>query len=400
MQWLNTIALKTAALNQLVGVHLAIDREGVQEVYFVRLQRKKQKLLLLEKGSCLWQEFLQRHPKGIPLVLSVDGKGVLTKTFRGSEDVMLEEVLPGANEEDFYYNSLNATGSVWVSLARKPVLDQLIAEVQAAGLSLAGLQLGPLSVASLLPLLQDDPILQLPHWQVQHQEGQLTKLVQHSVQEEAFYRLGDESLSAAYIQPYANALSALVALDAYSSSNLADVWEQWLHKRLYTRLGVGLLSFFFGLLLLNFAFFSYLSSQQQTLNSQLQQHQHLLGQLQILQKQEEARRQLLQAVPLQHRSLFAYHADLLGASIPAGVQLEELILHPAEGRKNKQEALRFQHGFIEVRGYCNNPQLLNSWLEKLEKEPWVKAVKNQRYGSASLGQSGSSFGFTLAVAAP
>ena len=400
MQWLDKLAVKTARPQQLVGVHLSLGREGVPEAFFVRLQKKKQQLLLLQKGVLSWEAFLQQHDSSLPLALSVDGKGILTKPVAAKQDFRLEEVLPNASEEDFYYNSLQSSHAGWVSLTRKPVLDELLQQAEAAGVSIAAVQLGPLSVAGVLPLLAAYPVLDLPQWHLQQQDTEIVGLQPQTDAANTVYTLGEEQLEGACLQAYANALSVLVELPLYADTNLAEVGMLWLHKRLYKRLGVGMLAFFFGLLLLNYAAFSYLSGSQQELQGQLQQQQHLLGQLQFLKKQEEARQQLLKAVPLQQQTLFAYHADLLGASVPAGVQLEELLVHPPEGKKSKQEALRFQHGLMEVRGQCNSPLLLNRWLEALEKEPWVKAVKNQRYGGSMAGQLGGAFGFTLEVLAP
>lgn len=400
MQWVDTIASKTAGLHRVGGVHVQLCREGTWQVGYVVLRRKGQELILEKKDMLSWEEFLQQHPKTIPIVLSIDGKGVLTKSVAGGEAIVLENILPNATEADFYYNTLESATNSWISLTRRTVLQELLQAAKAVGISIADIRLGPLGIVSLLPLLQEAPAIQLPHWQVAHRDGVFVGLLQQEAASTQVYRLGEESLAENYLQPYANALSNLAKLDIFDDSNLEEVRLGWQHQRLYKRLGIGLLAFFFSLLLLNFGVFSQLSGTQQRLNTKLQQQQHLLARLQELTKQEEARLSLLKALPLRNQSLIAYHADLLASTLPAGIQLEEVVLHPQEGKKSKQQSLRFRHGFVEVKGQCNNPVLLNRWLEKLGKEPWVKALKDQRYSSTAAGQLGSSFGFTLELAGP
>jgi hypothetical protein len=400
MQWLNTIATGTARLQQIAGAHLFLSREGGRRVYYVVLRKKNHQLFLVEKGELPWEQFLGQHNKNIPITLSVDGKGILTKALQAADEVALEEVLPGANETEFYYNRLAGAPAHWISLTRKTVAEEIMQEVTQAGLSLFDLQLGPLSITALLPLLRDNANIQLPHWQLQHVDGELRTLTPQAGTEEFFYSLGDEKFSGAYLHPYANAFSGMLKLDVYADTNIKQIQLLWLQKRLYKKLGVGLLVFFFSLLLCNFSLFTYLSASQQELDGRLQQHRHLLTQLEQMEKQEEDRNRLLATMPLRKQPLFAYYADLLGASVPPGVQLDQLLLHPEEPRKNKREALRFMHGFVEVHGHCTNPLVLNKWLEQLEKAPWVAGIKGQRYGSSAVGRESGSFSFTLTITAP
>jgi Tfp pilus assembly protein PilN len=87
-------------------------------------------------------------------------------------------------------------------------------------------------------------------------------------------------------------------------------------------------------------------------------------------------------------------ADRLAATLPAGVQLLTVDINPAQELlgQGTGAAPHFCPGVVTVRGQCASAQQFNAWLQRLTRQPWVRAVRDQNFAYNYAGGLGT---FTL-----
>ena len=114
----NKIATGFSGLNKLISISINLSSE------FPELEGGS---FVLSNGevnyeSCI-KDFKKEEILKFPVVLTIEGKGVLHKfTETSSDKIKLRNIIPNIKEEDFYINYTPNANGTWVSIVRKDVV--------------------------------------------------------------------------------------------------------------------------------------------------------------------------------------------------------------------------------------------------------------------------------------
>jgi len=322
-------------LKQLAVLRVTLGREGQHQysAYLLELEAEQVKAGAEQGPLKDIGHFGKSFPK-VPVLLCLNGKGVLGKTIPAADltsEAALAQALPGADPGDFYVQSLKVYNGTQpetrLEVIRKPLADELSAQLEAAGYPVVGLCLG----------------------------------------EDAGLR--------------DNAAKVLLGAGGVTAA-APPMQERLLQLRAKARLsgvfaltGVGLLL----LLLLNFLLLSHYTAEVE----QLALQQNLKG--------SEVKKYALLETELSSRAAFLRTSGFSGyrfawltgavmASRPAGVIVTEFSINPL-----KQQAFAsggrkvYDAGKMIIRGQSEGAAEVNGWLYGLRAMDWVKHCELSGY---------------------
>lgn len=322
-------------LKQLAVLRVTLDREGQHQysAYLLELEAEQIKVAAEQGAPKNVAHFSKNFPK-MPVLLCLNGKGVLGKTIPAADltgEAALAQALPGADPGDFYVQVLKvyngAQPETRLEVVRKPLADELSAQLEAAGHPVVGLCLGEAAG------LQDNAV-------------------------KVLLGAGGVTAAAPAMQEQLVQLRAKVRLSG-----------------MFALTGVGLLL----LLLLNFLLLSHYTAEVERLALQQNLKGSEVKKYALLETEVGSRAAFLRTSGFSGYP-FAWLTGAVMASRPAGVVVTEFSINPlrqqtfASGGRKVYEA-----GKMIIRGQSDGAAEVNGWLYGLRAMDWVKYCELSGY---------------------
>ncbi|SDD43140.1 hypothetical protein [Niabella drilacis] len=146
-----------STIKEAVGLelHIGADERWQFNGVYVRFVDKKLKKIAEYHGIGDLKVLKAQLPKQVPLVLVINGKGILMRQTAEPENNLVNQLFPGSNPADFFTVTCpDGASGQYHFICRKTLVAQVLDTLQAAGLM-------PVSVGiGLEPLLQALPFLE------------------------------------------------------------------------------------------------------------------------------------------------------------------------------------------------------------------------------------------------
>lgn len=320
-----------------------------------------------------------------PVSLSITGKGVLSKKTSKVEELSddkLLRVFPNIRPEQFYIQNFISGEFSYISIVRKEVLDEILRALGKAEVNVLLVNLGPFASSHILKQLNfygkeirfDGHIISLSakdDWD----DYQYTAFAGS----EFPLKIDIEAIAEQFLLAYAAAFQ----LALYHQLNPVELPVDTIKNSLYNfeqkqkfnfRLVVTLAVFFI-LLLSNFLLFSYYSSKNNVLQTQVSESaasvETLVNTEDDIAKKEKVLRELGWYKGISH----AWLADQLAQSLPTGISLKEISINPLNIlESNRQRKEIYKIGTIEISGEAIDMEPVNEWIYALKNKSWPYRV--------------------------
>jgi len=244
-----------------LGIDLFINADGSFDINCVILNQNKNKVSIEKKYSGLTslKNLNDKEYKGLPVSLSVDGRGILFKKIEKKQGFnTLQQLLPNAKETEFYSQSISSTENfVFVSAVRRDVIDPVLDELKSNDHFIVSLNIGPFAIANILGLVENTSGLLTNKYQVTSVDGLLDSISRVNESKLISYKLGGEEVYSEELIAYASALDFYIHYsDIKAIEKINEYKSEYIYKKLFTITGWGILIFFLVLLMINSMFYS------------------------------------------------------------------------------------------------------------------------------------------------
>jgi len=379
--------------------------------------------LSLAKGTVTateqWEELgltkaLERLEKRLPVVLVVNGRGVLHKqvnpTTSGQEtdETLLATVLPAVKAAEFYVQRYRHPHTGFLSLARRDTVDALLTQLQAKGARVIALSFGPFVFGNVWPYIKEE----LQNWQDVAVSGFRLTLDEKGIVNfhspagtenratEAKVKVGEDELEIDFLLAYAAALAEFTGAAGnllLQAQPVEACREEHRQQKLFRFSFPVALAFFLCLLLGNFFVFTSQTAKNADLHTRLGHEQNSLNDLKKLEKDAAGKKAFLQATGWLGGGQLSFYADRLAATVPEAIHLKDLAINPLDEQGSKAANKRiFEAGSLAVAGSCSNPVDLNNWIKAVRQLDWVARVDRQNYTYEETKRQGT-FSFYIQV---
>lgn len=355
---------------------------GSEEIFNVSiLEKKKTKIHLIESYDGLTlEQFKEKVDKNIPLLLSMEGKGVLHKnvnyTEGDSSEVLLRKVFPSSNIDEFYVQALS--GSM-VSVIRRDAFDGLLSQISTAGFFVVGAAIGPFVLERISMLLENNEV-NTSSYILKFQEGKMLSFVKKESSLGLKINIGGEQVAEKNIVSFASALTYFVNDTSFFQSDILElVKEDFRQKKKFNVRGAAILAGLFIVFFANYLVFDSLQSSNGKLRTQAGTQSESYKQSEVLKTELEEKTNLQKKLGLSGTSRISYYADCIAASLPEEIQLTKLLVNPVEKKVKEEKEIEYDVNQIVVAGKCRKVIYYNEWKKKLSKMSWVKTISVENY---------------------
>ena len=384
--------------NRIIGLHVKVQGSEEPLFSYVILKRKKGKIEieLEETIQCDFEKLPSHLPIKCPIYLSIDGKGILHKKIqRDSSKPAIQEAIPNAKEEDFYFEQFDSTEqTAYLSFARKEAVNEILTKLQAQKFSVVGLTISPFVARGIFEIFPDLPSSLLVGSyviEVEKTDGAIAgyrKLDDDTIEPKS-YTLGDNHILSSHLLPFYQALTYYAnGSEASQYPAIAAQKTEYVSKRLFILAGGGTLLFLFLVLLINLFVFTSLTEEKQRLESQVLGNREIVSKLKQVKGELAWKEKFIGQGGGDQKKWFSYVADQIGSTVPEEITLEKLELHPVTSKIRKQKEIEIAPDAIRIEGIAKSSLPVNDWALELKKMPWATSVAVENFSLLENSQLG------------
>jgi len=380
-QFLEKYLLKYKTVN---SVEVYQHQGEVYYHYSQLVMAKGQMNIEIQELALNWENLEAKLGKSLPLVVVLNVRGVLHKKLEEqiNENQLIANVLPNANVNDFYAQSIMASDGQVVSVVRKDQLEQWLSPFLKAKLWLLDVRLGSFDAVSLLPFLREKEDFSTSTHDIILENEQLQAFKKSSEQFEKRL-LGDEYVDTRQLPNIGAAFRMMVnaPLNELGIETLTEKGKEFFQFRLFQTAGWTVLIVFFVALLANYFAFTHYIDENQTANAQLIYHQTALNKLDSLKQQIQEQSSFFNESSLTKSSKISFYADRMASTLPYDIQLVELKIHPLQKKKANEDdkQLSFLQNQIIIKGKVGSSLVFNDWKRQFNNLDWIKSINQTDY---------------------
>lgn len=329
------------------------------------------------------------------LNISITGKGLLIKLVSVNDSIsntdILKQVIPGAKKDDYYCQLYKiSTTQAIVTIIRRQLVDEYLKNLYESGYFINQVILGPFSACSLHPcIIQFNPQLehkwQLESYHLTFEHATLTAVTKNNEEKvtSEVMLTGSEEIAASFIVAYATATfyflrnDALVEDDYYSIKKSRESFKR---KKLQGMLIAVLAIVIIAIAVLNALVFTYQFNQYKNLRETSLMENKKFQNYESLKQKFDVKMSIAKELGLLDGYNKGFILDQLALSNPPEIQWTKVAFNPLDEELLKSKRIReYIEKTIILEGTCQNPILVNNWLNELEKLPWVRDIKGQSF---------------------
>jgi Tfp pilus assembly protein PilN len=383
MKWSRINGIFGNAYKVLTALHVFVLPDEHVRADWVVINKSKGQVQIKTKDSFSGSltDLYEKIPKEHPLLLSIDGRGILIKAWEHqheSSQVVFRELFPQARYPEFFVQMHASSAKNWLSVCRKESMDELLQALKKKGISLIDLKFGPFHLEFIRNLTnEDEDLWQLPNRNIIWEGSSIASIAADENYTDRYFRLGDEELSGAYLNSFAHGL-AILANQQNLNQELPEIIahrEQYKFKLLIQKTGWGILGFFLVLLLINYLVFTSYNKQLNVAQALYQSNLKTISHLEQLTQELKLKEGLALKVGMNNRQELSVIADRLASSLPAYITLSSLDINPVNKKQRSMDVPDLDKNKIVISGELNNSVRLYAWIEILKSFPWILAVE-------------------------
>jgi Fimbrial assembly protein (PilN) len=367
-----TFLSKIVKLNNIhiVGV---ISNDNEENYNVLTVKKKGNKIDIVTAVSFnTFGEFKKTMDPKLPIIIVVDGKGVLNKEidFSNEADVNWQKNI------DFtaiYHTSLKGFSSNFISFCRKNGVEETITKFQKNGFQIVDIYIGSFLSGLLYNTIKKETISS-NELLLNFENGKLVKFTKQTepIKKEQ-YNIGKETVSSVFLPLYGALIHFFLQPKEVSKTKNDTLNEdEIIYKKAFNLLGATMLVGFFSALLTSYLLIQYYGSKNGELNLQNvysnQSYQIILD----LEKQKENKQKILKESGFLSSKFISYYSFEIIKSVPQDIALNELNIKPLSKETKANLKMDFDVKTILIEGETSNESSLNSWMEELKKMNWVK----------------------------
>lgn len=382
----NNIISKIVRINSFNVVSVSLEEKT--DVFRVLGIKKKAGSLIVENTTEYvgWDDVLKGIGNKLPVVLVMDGNGILNKKINFNEpaDVAWYKNI------DFnliFFTSLKTPGSDFISFCRKSIVDDCLAKFVEAGITVMDIYVGSFIAALVKPSIPADTIF-AANLQLTFEGSALIAFKKTVEKKDVAYKIGNDSVSSDLLPAYGAMLHFFLQnQEIEKTKSSISQSEELLYKKTFNVFGAGMLISFFVSLLVSYILTGYFISENAQLNLEKIYSGDTYNKIAGLEAQKQDKLKILKESGFMTNTFYSFYGYELMEMTPTEVSLSQINITPVTNEVRTEKKISFDSGIITVKGFCYEESSLNNWLLKVREAKWVEnleiiSVKKDKKGKS------------------
>lgn len=354
----------------IVGIN---KKEANDTFHVLTVKKKGSKISVLSRRNFeSFEKLKSKIDQKLPILLVVDGKGVLNKEINYS----IEADVNWKKNIDFnsiYFTSYQTGNVDFISFCRKNSITDLINNFKKSNLQLIDIYVGSFLSALLQTSIKENNIvsgdLEL--------EFEDERLIGFSKKNDSLikknYKIGDDDINSNELPLYGALLHFFIKPDNVSKTNDLNLnTEEVVYKKAFNFLGVLMLVVFFTTLLISYILIQYYGAKNNELNLQNVYSNKSYQKIISLEKQREEKINIIKQSGSFSNKYLSFYAYEISKGVSNQISLNELSVFPADKEVKAEKIIHFESSTIRIKGTTFNEDELNQWLNDVKTKNWIK----------------------------
>ncbi|WP_264566837.1 PilN domain-containing protein [Flavobacterium sp. N3904] len=366
-----TILSKIIKINELHVIGL-IKNENEEFYHVLTVKKKGNKVTIVSMASFTEFEDLKKNvDQNLPLLLLVDGKGVLNKAidFNNEADVSWYKNI---DLNSIYHTSVKGLNIDFISFCRKNIIIDTISKFKKNNFEIIDVYLGSFLSALLInsikkdAILSNDLLLEFKNEKLHNFEKQVDFAKKEN------YIIGTETITNIYLPLYATVIDFFIKSKEISKTKIETLnTDEIIYKKAFKYFGISILVGFLISLLISFFLIQYYTSKNTALNIQNIYTDKNYQQTLNLEKQKENKEKILLESGFSSSKFLSFYSYEIIKIVPQDVSLTVLEITPLTKESKSNQKLIFESNTITVKGETFNEYSFTTWMESLKKMNWL-----------------------------
>lgn len=372
---MNFFLNKLIKLNTVYVIGIFKNDDG-DSFSLLKIKKNKGQLDIVEKFTFSdFESLSQQLDKKTPVLIVIDGKGILTKKIDLKNDIETQW-LKNLDYDSIYFTSYKNEETEFLSFCRKNVVVDYVEIFNKAELQIMDFYIGPIS--SILLKEDINTTSFYSNQTLLEFAGEtlvaVTKSDKIDLQQD--YKIGQTALSNLNLPLYGAAINFYINHSSITKSHIDKIsQEEIIYKKAFEKLGAFLLVGFFILLLVSYSLIQYFIGENGTLNLENSYTNKSYDLIKELESKRENKLKILSETGFSSRKFISYYCYELAKSAPQEVSLSFLDVYPVKKEIKKTEKVEFDYKTILLKGQTGNKLVFNSWIDYLKSQKWAKTLE-------------------------
>lgn len=369
MSWYKNIWKPKSLVVILVNVS-----PGGREISAVQKSGKAIKLDQTERFDSI-EEVIKHFGKSKAYHLHVSGAGVLSRKVETSSQYQ-EELIINGDPDDFMFSSVDDGVSIAVSFCRKNLIEDELQQFEENKWHLYGVSCGE---SILFVPMEDDRLMF--DYDLEKRGGLIiffgrSETPQEKTQWNREYWRKGELIAQAVYQQLLEPSEQYTYSESEAELDRRENYRQFSQFKWY---GIVVVGAIFLSLVLNYFYQNHLNQRIADLELDLSLHNENLSMLDRLNQEKMRKEQLVLSAGVNSTSFLSFYLDEIGESVPKAIKLEEMIVFPVVGKLKNKRKVEVNQNNIHVLGETKGNEVLDDWMEEMDRFEWVGSVELINY---------------------
>ena len=367
-----------------VMVHLDYHTEGLRIVASVEKKGESKSESTFEEFESI-TDLIKKFGTTKAYSIHVNGTGVLTRLVKFIPGYK-EQLIVNGDKDDFYFCSYNDSFKVATSFFRKSLIENVIEELNASKIFLVNISCGiipVLLITSEKERISFDYVIEIENSRIKsltRNEAPTERSIINSV-----FKVRNEAINQGI------ALSQTVPVENYSSGfdveNQAGKLDDFVQFRTFKFFGILIVTVILSSLIFNHFYVNHLNNEIAQLEMDLQLNNDNLSLLDQLKQEKTRKEQLVLSSGVNTDQFTSFFIDKIGESVPSTISLKEMYVFPLKENLKEKRKVEIRQDAIEIIGFTPNSQVLDDWMERIDRYKWVKNVELLNYLKSTDGNA-------------
>lgn len=355
----------------IVNVIGVFKTEEGDVFYYLKTKKKNEKLEVLAAKTFMdIEDIKQEVDNKFPLILLVDGKGILNKKI----DTKNEKDLNWIKNLDYstiHYTNFTNANFQFLSFCRRNVVEQTIEIFQGFGYQIIDFYVGAL-IAVLIndslklgSIIVNDSILKFEMDELED----LTKVIDKGTKT---YYLGALQMSNFHLPLYSTVIHFYFQQKTIGKSHTEKIdREEIVYKKAFNLFGIVILLSFFIALLVSYVCIQYLTSENARLNLENVYSNQSYQLIKQLEEQKQNKLHILKETGFLSTKFLSFYVHKIAMDTPTEIKLSAIDVFPLLKEVKTNEKVALTVGTILIKGEIKSEEVFNTWLQLLKKMEWI-----------------------------
>lgn len=306
--------------------------------------------------------------------LHILGTGVLSRKI-GSSNAYQQDLIMNGNPNEFLFTMFDDGTKMAVSFCRKELISEYLGQFETQKWFLYGLSCG---YAPICNILENETVA--TEFEIAIKKDHITLFRRaHEVKTRTNWR-GDFWTTKSLIAEAIRFNKLAEKKWIIDGEEAGDQARENVHQyNQFKTLGIGIVGTIFLALVINYFYQNHLNDQVAQLEMDLSVHSENISMLDRLSQEKIRKEQLINNAGVNASSFLSFYMDKIGESVPKSITLSDMTVFPVVGKLKEKQRVEVDQQHIWIAGITKDNEILDDWIEKMDRFGWVKSVELLNY---------------------